>query len=160
MKNNKKGLSTIVATLLIILLTLVAVGIIWIVIKNVIIGGTDDVDYQTKCLATEVKATKVTNATADNFAVTFTTETGKYEIGGVNIVFTNAEGVGNVVYDLRANATYPMTALSTSTVTINVPTATLPNPNKVSIVAYFLSDSGEEQICTTASQFNFIPTYA
>ena len=41
MKNNKKGLSTIVATLLIILLTLVAVGIIWIVIRNVVQTGTD-----------------------------------------------------------------------------------------------------------------------
>lgn len=35
---NKKGLSTIVETLLIILLTLVAIGIIWIVVRNVVLG--------------------------------------------------------------------------------------------------------------------------
>lgn len=34
-KKDSKGLSTIVATLLIILLTLVAVGVIWIVVRNV-----------------------------------------------------------------------------------------------------------------------------
>ena len=42
-RNDKRGLSTIVATLLIILLTLVAVGIIWVVVRNVIQGGSEQI---------------------------------------------------------------------------------------------------------------------
>jgi len=59
MKSNKKGLSTIVATLLIILLTLVAVGIIWVVIRGVVRDSTDQVDIDSKCLAASVEATRV-----------------------------------------------------------------------------------------------------
>lgn len=45
MKMNKKGLSVIVATLLIIVLTLTAVGIIWVVIDNVINGTKGEKIY-------------------------------------------------------------------------------------------------------------------
>ena len=42
-KIKKKGLSTIVITLIIILISLVAVGIIWVVVRNVIQTGTEQV---------------------------------------------------------------------------------------------------------------------
>ncbi len=54
-----KGLSTIVATLIIILLVLVAVGIIWVVVRNVIEGGAQQIQGSNDCLAVEVKPTKV-----------------------------------------------------------------------------------------------------
>jgi len=41
--DNKRGLSTIVATLIIILLVLVAVGVVWIVVRNVISEGAEQV---------------------------------------------------------------------------------------------------------------------
>jgi len=40
---NRRGLSTIVVTLIIILVSLVAVGIIWIVVRNVIQTGTEEI---------------------------------------------------------------------------------------------------------------------
>lgn len=40
-RGNRRGLSTIVATLIIILLVLVAVGILWVVIRSVIISNTE-----------------------------------------------------------------------------------------------------------------------
>ena len=40
---NKRGLSTIVATLIIILLVLVAVGLIWVVVRNVIQDSAEQV---------------------------------------------------------------------------------------------------------------------
>jgi hypothetical protein len=41
---DKKGLSTIVATLIIILLVLVAAGIIWVIVRNVIQGNAEQID--------------------------------------------------------------------------------------------------------------------
>ena len=41
---NKKGLSDVVTTLIIILLSLVAVGIVWVVVNNLISGGTEDIN--------------------------------------------------------------------------------------------------------------------
>ena len=60
MIKQKKGLSTVVTTLIIILLVLVAVGIIWIVVRGVIEGGTKEIDYGVKCLKTDVRATAAT----------------------------------------------------------------------------------------------------
>jgi len=56
---SKRGLSAIVATLLIILLTLIAVGIIWVVIRNVVQSGAEQVDLGTKCIAIELSAITV-----------------------------------------------------------------------------------------------------
>jgi hypothetical protein len=52
---DSKGLSTIVATLLIILLTLVAVGIVWVVVRNVIQNGAEQVSLGKFTLDLEIK---------------------------------------------------------------------------------------------------------
>jgi len=39
----KRGLSTIVVTLIIILLSLVAVGVVWVVVRNLVVGGSKEV---------------------------------------------------------------------------------------------------------------------
>jgi len=43
LKKNQRGLSTIVVTLIIVLVSLVAVGVVWVVIKNVINSGSNDI---------------------------------------------------------------------------------------------------------------------
>jgi hypothetical protein len=149
MKNNKKGLSTIVATLLIILLTLVAVGIIWVVVRQLVVNTTDDVEFKAKCLDAEVSATKVTNASTDYF-VTLTRKAGKEAIGGVTLVFTNAAETSNVVRDVPGN----IAALGTIT-TSALSVVGLPNPDKVSVVVFFLDDSGNKKLCETANQYKF-----
>jgi len=163
MKNNKKGLSTIVATLLIILLTLVAVGIIWIVIRNVVQQGTDQIDIDSKCLAASVEATKVTNDTTDYY-VTITRNGGDEPLGGVKLVFTTAEGDGNAVIDWSLTGTgdnAPLNALGARELQITRGTGsdeipdTLGYPNKVSVVVYFLDSSGNPQLCSTANQYTF-----
>ena len=44
LRRGKRGLSTIVATLIIILLVLVATGIIWVVVRNDIKGNAEQID--------------------------------------------------------------------------------------------------------------------
>ena len=157
MNNNKKGLSTIVATLLIILLTLVAVGIIWVVVRNVVQGGTQQVDIDAKCLQANVVATHVANATtnpATNFSVTLSRQGGDQVIGGVKLVFTNAAGTQSAVRAYVGD----IPALGTKTTFVTIaPTDSdyVANPNKVGVVSYFLDDSGNPQLCTTANQLSF-----
>ena len=55
MKNNKKGLSTVITTLVIILLVLVAVGIIWVVIRNVVEEGSEEVSKGAECINLKTK---------------------------------------------------------------------------------------------------------
>ena len=98
MINNKKGLSAIVATLMIILLVLIAVGIIWVVVRNVVESGTQNIDIGAKCLEVDVRATAVSPTNQ----VTLERGAGGINIdeanGGVVIVFT--DGLNSESFDL------------------------------------------------------------
>ena len=91
----KQGLSTVVTTLIIILLVLVAIGIIWVVVKGVITGSGEQIDINTKCVTTnlEIDSSSSCSATADTCTITVN-KIGGYKLDGVNIVFSNAAGSG------------------------------------------------------------------
>jgi flagellar basal body-associated protein FliL len=153
---DKKGLSTIVATLLIILLTLVAVGIIWVVVKNVIQGGTDQLEIDSKCLQSNVIATSVVNVTplaaVTSYNVTLTRDSGSEEIGGVSVVFTDEEETTSVIVDVPASV-YSLNLLESRVVTAS--DVAVLNANKVSVVIYFLDSSGDKNYCSTYNDFEF-----
>lgn len=148
MHNNKKGLSTIVATLLIILLTLVAVGIIWVVVRNVIQGGSEQVDIDAKCLQANVVATKVVNDSIigemNKYNVTLSRQSGGDVIGGVKLVFTDDAETASFVFPVAENIVSPSTITRQATVNLTL----VPNPGKVNVVAYFEDASGNEQLCS------------
>src|SRR4030042_1470369 len=146
MKKKNKGLSTIVATLIIILLTLVAVGIIWVVVRNVIQGGSDQIDINAKCVEAQVSATKVNETSPTIFNVTLSRTGGNTELGGVKLVFTNENETANVIRDIPGN----IAALATKTEVVIINATELEEPNMVSVTVYFIDDSGNEQLCTAA----------
>ena len=51
----KRGLSTVVTTLILILLVLVAIGIVWVVIKNVLSEGAEEVSLDKFTVDLEIK---------------------------------------------------------------------------------------------------------
>ena len=69
---NKRGLSDVITTLIIILLVLVAVGIIWVVVRNVVQSGSEQIDITTRCVAVDLRAVSVTSVEgqAGNYTVT------------------------------------------------------------------------------------------
>ena len=138
---NKKGLSMVITTLIIILLVLVAIGIIWVVVKNVIDKGVEQIDYNTKCFDVDISASAVVNTSETNYSVTLTrTGTGD-EIAGVKLVFFNATDDTSSVIDVSGNIT-PL-----ATVTKNVEGEII-NANKVEVTAYFKDTSGNEKYCS------------
>ena len=96
MINNKKGLSAIIVTLIMILLVIVAAGLIWVVIRNVVSESTEQISTGTACLNVNVGATKVTNDTTGLiYYVTLTRGASGEDIGGVNLILTNASGTSS-----------------------------------------------------------------
>jgi hypothetical protein len=148
MKGDKKGLSTIVATLLIILLVFVAIGLVWVVVRNLVQGGSDSVSLTSKCLDTQVTPTKV-NFSAGVYNVTLLRSSGDDEIGGVKLIFSDEEGNSNFIYDVVGN----MESLSIKTVPVIVQDVT--SPNSVQVVVYFIDSSGNQQLCQTPEELNF-----
>ena len=59
---NKKGLSMVVTSLIIILLVLVAIGIIWVVVQNIITEGTEQVSLGKFTINLEIRSAKINTA--------------------------------------------------------------------------------------------------
>lgn len=73
---NKKGLSNIIATVLIILLALAAIVIVWQFIKPVITTTSEQTSLQTKCLQVEAVPVKCATGTGIDAGITFQLKTG------------------------------------------------------------------------------------
>ena len=145
-----KGLSTIVATLIIILLVLVAVGIIWVVVRNVLEGGAEQITGSYECTTVTVKPTKVvcdaalTGGNDGVCDVTYTREAGGDEIGGIKIILSNGEET--FMKDISGNLNELGTATE-SNIDTTVGTTITGNITRVETAVYFLDDSGEEHLC-------------
>lgn len=150
MKRGVRGLSTVVATLIIILLVFVAIGLLWTVVRNFVQGGSDSIDLGSKCVDIVVTPTKVVhNSSQSNiYNVTLLRNSGTGEIGGVKLVFTGENSDANFVQDIPGD----ISVLSVKTVPVAVD---ISDPNNVQAVVYFIDKSGNIQYCQNSEEYNF-----
>jgi hypothetical protein len=156
MIQNKKGLSDIVVTLIIIVLSLVAIGGVWLVVRNVLNTGGGQVDVTSKCLSISVDATKV-NCTAvavnPKICTVALSKTGSEVISGVLLVFKNqtsgtvSSAAVNVVGDV------PVAVGKVTTQNALVLGASL---SSIEVTPYFTDASGNQQLCSQKTSFSFI----
>ena len=143
---NKKGLSMIVSTLIVILLVLVAVGIIWIVARNLLQTGSDQIALSSKCMSIGVRATAVI-CTDDSCTVTLTRSgSGSEEdLPGVLLSFTN--GSQNYLSYYRET----LTALQTKTTPTIVTGIT--DITEVEVTPYFTDESNNSLLCNSHTTY-------
>lgn len=148
----KKGVSTIVAALILIVLVLVAVGIVWAVVSNLIGTGSETVEISGKCVTISVKATAVDCSVPSACLVTLERSgTGTDDIGGVKLVFKNATvGASSSVMDEEGD----IEQLIPNPVTIDL-TNEISNPNSVETTIYLIDGSGEKRLCAQTTTFDF-----
>lgn len=146
---NNKGLSTIIATLIIILLVFVAVAILWVVVRGFISGGTGQLDLSSKCIDSIVTPTKVNNTATGVYQVTVFRERGEDEIGGIKLIFTGEAENANYIQDVPGN----IPALSLTTVDVTIQDVT--DPDKVEAVIYYVDGSGNQQYCQGGESLEF-----
>ena len=145
---NKRGLSAVVTTLIIILLVLVAVGIVWVVVRNVIEQGAEQIDISTKCVAVDVRAVGVVPAGGDNYIVTLERKSGGGDIGGVKLnIFNSTSNSGPIDF----GTTLVELATETQTVSANGVTGA----TRMQYTVFFISESGTEQLCSITTPFEF-----
>jgi len=150
MEREKRGLSTIVITLIIILLSLVAIGIVWIVVNNLIRGGTEGISVGAKCLNIYIEATSVVCDGGECDVALQRTGIEDDEIGGVKLVFRDSTaGTSSSLIDEPGNI-----EVLVGKIIDNIDTG-LDNPDKIEVTAYFEDSSGNEQICSTTSSYEF-----
>jgi hypothetical protein len=147
---HRKGLSTIVSTLLIILLVFVAIGIVWVVVKNLVTGGSSQIDLTSKCLDVSVTPTRVVSSgTVYNVTVQRNSAKSDIELGGVKLIFSSDASDTNFIQDIPGN----IDALQVRTFSVDV--QDVANPTEVESVVYFIDDSGKEQYCQGGESLSF-----
>ena len=146
----KQGLSTVVTTLIIILLVLVAIGIIWAVVRNVVQQGADQIDASSKCIQVDLRAVSVVPVAGQsgNYSVTLNRRAGGEAIGGVKLnIFNDTANSGVVEFGAGVD---PLATLTRTVVTSGVTSA-----NKMEFTAYFIDASGNELACAQTGTFTF-----
>jgi len=164
---DKKGLSTIVVTLIIVVLSLVAVGVVWAVVNGLLKSGTQSADITTKCLGVSVEATKanctIIGSPGNKFCAVALTRTGSGSdpIAGVRLIFSNSSSgtVGSSSLDIPGDVA-PLASkiamLSGSTsAALNTTLITSVGVDNVKVAVYFTDSSGNQQLCQQQSSFDF-----
>lgn len=162
MLGNKRGLSTIVVTLIIILISLVAVGIVWVVVRNLINSGTNQASVQYMCNGVDMEATALPICTGTGgmirlCSVTIQRQgTGNDVMGGVKLSFENATSgvVSPLVYTFAGNVA-PMGVVNGSQITqLNT---TINTADTLVVSTYFIDTSGNQYVCQNPTSFRLTP---
>ena len=143
--NNKKGLSDVVATVLIILLALAAVVIVWSFVSPSLRSSGTQINVQTKCLAMELKPTNC------KLSTTPLTTSVTYQLAGgekPNKIRFLFEGAGGTTDISAIDVTGTDIPDSLETKNKSLITYSLGPPIKVSLVAVILGDDGKEYNCS------------
>ncbi len=141
---NKQGMSAVVTTLIIILLVIVALGIIWVVVKNVIQSGVEQVEWAEKCRPVELQAVKLNETVSGTYDVTLSRTGSGDDIAGVKLLFANSSDYGSVVGFGVAIA--KLETQSRSVVT------NITNADELQFTAYFIDELGVEHLCETRTK--------
>ena len=135
---SKQGLSSIVATLIIILLVIVVAGIIWVVVRNVVQEGSEDIGLGKFTLDLQIERAQIEDG--DVTVVVVRRNPGKGDFIGMNFIFYDGENTeiireDTVLEELGVRSfTFTLTQISTS------------NLKKISVSPIFRLSSGKESV--------------
>ena len=150
MINNKRGLSEIVTTVIIVLLVLVAVGILWAVVGNMIEENVESIDLNAKCLNVNLEVTRLIESSAGDYDLTVSRSgSGEGDVG-LKVIFLNTETNTNSDV-LDSNTLFGPLDINTMSFTgtgVN-------DANRVKITPYFVGESNEQLFCPNSLEFDF-----
>jgi len=142
----KRGMSAVVTTLIIILLAIVAMGIIWVVVRNIINKGSDEITLTGLTLDLEItKAVADDNGTPDDetddiLNVTVKRNSGEGNLVGINFVI--GDGDNSVVVTRDST----LAELGLETFTFSLSTLAVGEITSISVAPIFETSSGKEAI--------------
>ena len=147
MRKDKHGLSTVVTTLIIILLVIVAIGIIWLVVRNLLNTETGTIDIQQKCLGTNLEFQEAACSYLSLGCGISMKNKGSESVDGFRFVFYAGSSAG-ILQDYTT-AIPQLNVISTAVIAgNNLPVGGYNTVDKVEVVPYFIDNNGDPQLCT------------
>jgi len=140
MIKDKKGLSQVVTIVIMVVLVLIAIGIVWAVVGNVLNKSAKDIDLGTKCLEVDLTITNAFCTTAGVCEITIQRSKTDDEIDGYRLIVVNSTNSNStdILENIEASAKITKTFDSK---------LTLVKGDKAQIVAYFLDETGAKKLC-------------
>lgn len=136
---NKRAMSTIIITIIMIAFALVAIGVVWAVVTNLLSGRTEAIDYESKCLDSNIDVTAFV-CSAAQCNVTIQRRIGAKEVfDGIGIVVSN----GTAQAEAFASGNIDPAATVSLTVTDGA------SINEVRARAYYTDTAGTNHYCST-----------
>lgn len=132
----KRGLSTIVTTLLIILLVIIAIGVIWAVVRNVLQKGSENIGFEGLLIELNIRAASIDGDTA---YVQVKREAGEGDLVGINFVFSDTD-----TSKVKEQAVV-MTELEQRTFTFSLTEVGISSPTEVSVAPIYELSSGKDK---------------
>ncbi|MCA9487529.1 MAG: hypothetical protein KC516_01055 [Nanoarchaeota archaeon] len=145
----KRGLSTVVSTLIIILLVLVSVGIIWGVVSNLLNTQKEKISFDKFSIQLEIKKVQIDSDT-NTTAVTVKRNQGEGEISGMKLIFSDGE-------NSETTDVSPLGELEQMTYIITLENIDVDNLKKVSIAPFVENIEGEQILGEPALEFKVNP---
>ncbi len=91
---NKKGVSQIIVTVIMITIVLAAVGVVWVIVQNVLSEGAEDISVASQRITLDVEQVKVTDSGID---VRVHRDAGEGDLAGIKFIVS--DGVGTQVFE-------------------------------------------------------------
>lgn len=144
MMKNTRGISSIIATLILLLLTIVLVGIVWAVVSEIVKTSSEGATSGAQCFNSAIDVTSATcKANTGNCNVTVQRTLGTDVIGGVRLVFTNA--ASNSYYTDINGSLQTLVPLRTTV------TTGIANVTEIDAAVYYTNAAGTPNVCSPVS---------
>jgi hypothetical protein len=156
MIQNKRGLSDIVTTLVIILLSLIAIAVVWVVVNSLIKSGTKNTEILAKCSNINLDFVSVKcNVEGNSCNVTLKKTGTTQNISGASLVFSNSSSSYSPdPIDYSGDLPNLVPKLIVETGADSVLNSGINNPDKIQVTPYFKDTSNNQYDCSTYS-FDF-----
>ena len=148
MFKDKRGLSTIVVTLILIVLSLVAVGVVWVVVSNLLNTGTQQASSSFGQLFLSLKIQSAVIYPTGNIQVVIQRDTGAGDLKAINFIVSDGKN-SNVI---KKSTT--MQELGTQTFVLSSSETGMSGINKISI-APVVNSNGQETIGNILDNYDF-----
>ncbi|MDD5700053.1 MAG: hypothetical protein PHH00_02565 [Candidatus Nanoarchaeia archaeon] len=143
---NKKGISNIIATLLLVLLTIVILGILWVIVRNITSSAGEGISLGGLTLNLKIQDAGVGHG---NISVLVQRQSGAGDLVGINFVAYDGE-----IYEvIERNAT--LDVYEGKNFILVVDEINLSAIKTVSVAPVYLSGSGAEQIGRITDTYTF-----
>ena len=142
---NKRGISTIIFTMVMITLVLFAVGIVWGVVQNILSEGTEDISLSRFTIGVDVQSAKIEG---NNVVVGVIRKVGKGNLTGIKFVFFDGENSEAVEREVSLGE------LESKSFTFTLNELDIADVKTVSIAPIYKSSSGSDILGGVTNTFN------